>query len=61
MPENIMICHFCEEKFKRDELTLKTTGRTIEGSYIFQCKNCEWSMKQQKELADINLINKLED
>jgi len=61
MPENIMICHWCEEEFKRDELTLKTTGRTIEGSYIFQCKNCEWSMKQQKELADINLINKLED
>ena len=61
MPENIMICHFCEEKFKRDELTLKTTGRTIEGSYIYQCKNCEWSMKQQKELTDINLINKLED
>ena len=56
-----MICHWCEEKFKRDELTLKTTGRTIEGSYIFQCKNCEWSMKQQKELTDINLINKLED
>jgi len=61
MPEKIMICHFCEEEFKRDDLTLKTTGRTIEGSYIFQCKNCEWSMKQQKELADINLINKLED
>ena len=56
-----MICHFCEEEFKRDELILKTTGRTIEGSYIYQCKNCEWSMKQQKELADINLINKLED
>ena len=56
-----MICHWCEEKFKRDELILKTTGRTIEGSYIFQCKNCEWSMKQQKELTDINLINKLED
>ena len=51
-----MICHFCEEEFKRDELILKTTGRTIEGSYIYQCKNCEWSMKQQKELADINLI-----
>ena len=61
MPENIMICHWCEEKFKRDELTLKTTGRTIEGSYIFQCKNCEWSMKQQKKLADINLIKELED
>ena len=61
MPENIMICHWCEEEFKRDDLTLKTTGRTIEGSYIFQCKNCEWSMKEQKKLADINLINKLED
>ena len=61
MPENIMICHWCEEEFKRHDLTLKTTGRTIEGSYIFQCKNCEWSMKEQKKLADINLINKLED
>ena len=55
-----MICHFCEEEFKRDELILKTTGRTIERSYIYQCKNCELSMKQQKELADINLIKEQE-
>ena len=51
-----MICNFCEETFKRDELILK-----INDPDIYQCKNCEWSMKEQKELSDINLINKLED
>ena len=56
MPENIMICHWCEEEFKRHDLTLK-----INDPDMYQCKNCEWSMKEQKKLADINLINKLED
>ena len=51
-----MICHFCEETFKRDELILK-----INDPDIYQCKNCELSIKEQKELSDINLINKLED